>query len=103
MEGLIANKDQDKQRAAAEFIAGVVGGTQIIPTRRSTVDPTEQPGAKHWPTSKQQKLWEWFDPFMEQIFVQNIKTDTLMIWTSFLEVSGAAAMVGTFKFLPDTM
>lgn len=27
MEALIANKDQDKQRAAAEFIAGVVGGT----------------------------------------------------------------------------
>jgi hypothetical protein len=44
------------------------------------------PGSKHWPTDAQQRLWEWFKPFMKQIFGQNIQTDTLMIWTSFLEV-----------------
>ncbi|RDB28522.1 Proteasome activator complex subunit 4 [Hypsizygus marmoreus] len=67
MEKMIADKDQDTQRAAAELIAGVIGGS------------------KHWPTSKQQKLWEWFTPMMGKILRQNIKTDTMMIWTSFLE------------------
>lgn len=43
-------------------------------------------GSKHWPTKKQEDLWKWFNPFIKQIFGQNIKTDTLMIWTSFLEV-----------------
>ncbi|KAF8226105.1 hypothetical protein L208DRAFT_1425249 [Tricholoma matsutake] len=67
MEKMIADKDRDPQRAAAELIAGVIGGS------------------KHWPPNKRRKLWEWFNPFVEQIFRQNITTDTLMIWTSFLE------------------
>ncbi|KAF8058272.1 hypothetical protein FPV67DRAFT_1786012 [Lyophyllum atratum] len=67
MEKMIKNKDQNKQRAAAELVAGVIGGS------------------KHWPTSKQQNLWKWFTPFIKRIFGQNIKTDTLRIWTSFFE------------------
>ncbi|GLB36425.1 putative protein with domain of unknown function (DUF3437) [Lyophyllum shimeji] len=67
MEKMIKDKDQNKQRAAAELVAGVIGGS------------------KHWPTAKQQNLWKWFTPFISQIFGQNIKTDTLSIWTSFCE------------------
>ncbi|KAG5652289.1 hypothetical protein H0H81_005549 [Sphagnurus paluster] len=67
MEKMIKDKDQNKQRAAAELVAGVISGS------------------KHWPTTKQQNLWKWFNPFIKQIFGQNIKTDTLMIWSSFFE------------------
>jgi hypothetical protein len=32
------------------------------------------------------KMWNWFTPNITKIFKQNIKTDTLPVWTSFLEV-----------------
>lgn len=67
VEKLISDTDQNKQRGAAELIGGVIGGS------------------KHWPVEKQRRLWEWFQPHMKKIFKQNIKTDTLPIWTSFLE------------------
>ncbi|KAH9487110.1 Proteasome activator complex subunit 4 [Psilocybe cubensis] len=67
VEAAIADKDQNKQRAAAEFLAGILGGS------------------KHWPIDKQDALWKWFTPYIPIIFVQNIKSDTLSIWTSFLE------------------
>ncbi|KAF9472467.1 hypothetical protein BDN70DRAFT_886944 [Pholiota conissans] len=67
LDRLISDKDQDKQRAAAEFLAGVLGAS------------------KHWPTQKQDALWTWFTPHMSTIFRKNIKSDTLSIWTSFLE------------------
>ncbi|KAG6902315.1 hypothetical protein C0995_001694 [Termitomyces sp. Mi166 len=66
LEKLLQNKDQNKQRAAAEFVAGVISGS------------------KHWPSTKQEKFWTWFKPFLKQIFL-NIKSDTLMIWTTFFE------------------
>ncbi|KAF4606976.1 hypothetical protein EYR38_001031 [Pleurotus pulmonarius] len=64
---LLQDKDQNKQRAAAELLAGVLNGS------------------KHWPTSKQNQLWKWFTPFIMKIFRQNILSDTLTIWVSFLE------------------
>ncbi|TFK76829.1 hypothetical protein BDN72DRAFT_890635 [Pluteus cervinus] len=67
LEGLIADKDQNKQRAAAELLAGLLNGS------------------KHWPLEKQQRIWEWFKPYLSVIFKQNIKSDTLFVWTSFLE------------------
>ncbi|KAG5648200.1 hypothetical protein DXG03_006155 [Asterophora parasitica] len=84
LENMIKNKDQNKQRAAAELAAGVICGkhTFFIHYRPSTDISI---GSKHWPTTKQQALWKWFTPFIKQIFGQNIKTDTLMIWTSFFE------------------
>ncbi|KAM6497955.1 hypothetical protein JOM56_005903 [Amanita muscaria] len=66
IERLIAGKEQNQQRGAAEFLAGVIGGS------------------KHWPITKQLRLWDWFQPFIGQIF-RNVKTDTLSIWTSHLE------------------
>lgn len=93
MERLIADKEQDKQRGAAEFIAGVIGGmfstTYGEPSNNQINGST---GSKHWPMSKQSRLWEWFTPFIKEIF-KNIKTDTLSIWTSFLEVRRKAALM----------
>ncbi|KAF8213398.1 hypothetical protein K438DRAFT_1902498 [Mycena galopus ATCC 62051] len=67
LDKLILEKEPDKQRALAEFIAGLLGGS------------------KHWPLSKQRKIWLWFQPVMVDIFSQKLKTDTVTIWSSFLE------------------
>ncbi|TFK57485.1 hypothetical protein OE88DRAFT_1651225 [Heliocybe sulcata] len=67
LEGLLKDADKNKQRGAAELLAGLFGGS------------------KHWPGFIQQRLWEWFQPNINKIFGQSIKTDTLLIWTSFLE------------------
>ncbi|GBE78103.1 hypothetical protein SCP_0109850 [Sparassis crispa] len=66
LEDLIADEDKNKQRAAAELLAGLFGGS------------------KHWPINKQVKLWEWFIPRMKTVLGQK-SNDTLPIWTSFLE------------------
>ncbi|RPD81724.1 hypothetical protein L226DRAFT_527984 [Lentinus tigrinus ALCF2SS1-7] len=66
LEDLLANKDKNKQRAAAEFIAGVISGS------------------KHWPTDAQKKFWGWFAPHIKAIFTQK-GNDTLPVWASFLE------------------
>ncbi|KAG6837040.1 hypothetical protein H0H93_015903 [Arthromyces matolae] len=83
METLLENKDQNKQRAAAEFVAGVISGKETLLSRKSAISHGNK-GSKHWPTVKQEKLWKWFKPFLKQVLA-NIKTDTLMIWTSFFE------------------
>ncbi|THV06091.1 hypothetical protein K435DRAFT_44420 [Dendrothele bispora CBS 962.96] len=67
LEGLIKAKEVDKQRAAAEIVAGIIGGS------------------KNWPRSKQEKFWKWFSPYLKSIFGQNLKSDTVGVWTSFLE------------------
>ncbi|KAJ3811833.1 hypothetical protein F5876DRAFT_38753 [Lentinula aff. lateritia] len=67
LDELLKNKDADKQRAAAEIAAGIIGGS------------------KHWPLIKQTKFWQWFKPYFEVIFRQNLKSDTVGIWSSFLE------------------
>ncbi|KAH8100502.1 hypothetical protein BXZ70DRAFT_1022407 [Cristinia sonorae] len=66
IEKLLADKEKNKQRGAAELIAGVLAGS------------------KHWPTDKQLKLWEWFAPQIPKIFGQR-NNDIISIWTSFLE------------------
>jgi len=43
-------------------------------------------GSKHWPMPAQQRLWAWVTPLIPKFLGSNVKTDTLMIWTSFLEV-----------------
>ena len=68
VESLIDDVDQNKQRAAAEILAGILGGM------------------KHWPVDSQQRIWLWITPSFAKILGSNVKTDTLSIWTSFLEV-----------------
>ena len=84
VESLIADKDHNKQRAAAEFLAGILGGKLLIISCEKIAELLQ--GSKHWPTAKQDVLWTWFIPHITTIFRQNIKTDTLTIWASFLEV-----------------
>ncbi|KAH7880399.1 uncharacterized protein C8R40DRAFT_1165366 [Lentinula edodes] len=67
LDELLKDKDVDKQRAAAEIAAGIIGGS------------------KHWPLIKQKKLWQWFKPYFKVIFNQNLKSDTVGVWSSFLE------------------
>ncbi|KAG8915861.1 hypothetical protein FRC00_010752 [Tulasnella sp. 408] len=67
IDKLISDKDQNKQRGAAELLAGLLGGS------------------KNWPTDAQDRLWAWFTPKLDQILGANVKTDTLTIWSSFLE------------------
>jgi len=68
IESLLAEKEPDKQRAAAELIAGIIGGS------------------KHWPLDKQNAFWKWYKPYIAKTFGPNLKSDTVGIWTSFLEV-----------------
>ncbi|KAL0579785.1 Proteasome activator BLM10 [Marasmius crinis-equi] len=67
LESLLAEKEPDKQRAAAELLAGVIGGS------------------KHWPLEKQKALWKWYKPYIAKTFGPNLKSDTVGIWTSFIE------------------
>jgi len=67
IEELIQNPDQNKQRGAAEFLAGLLNG------------------AKHWPMHSQKALWDWAMPLLKTTFDTRIKTDTLPVWMSFLE------------------
>ncbi|KAI0961190.1 hypothetical protein AcV7_000358 [Taiwanofungus camphoratus] len=66
LEELILNGDKNKQRAAAEFLAGLFGGS------------------KHWPLNVQKTLWDWFIPYIKTIFGHK-SNDNLSIWSSFLE------------------
>ncbi|KAI0374438.1 hypothetical protein BV20DRAFT_1049238 [Pilatotrama ljubarskyi] len=66
VEELLIDKDKNKQRAAAEFLAGVIAGS------------------KHWPTDAQVKFWKWFTPHMETIFSQK-SNESLSVWSSFFE------------------
>ena len=68
LEELLVDKTQNKQRAGAELLAGLIGGS------------------KHWPLTAQRQLWSWFGPRIPKILGANVQTDTLLIWTSFLEV-----------------
>jgi hypothetical protein len=34
----------------------------------------------------QNVIWDWFDPYIETILRDNLKSETLHVWLSFLEV-----------------
>ncbi|PCH33392.1 ARM repeat-containing protein [Wolfiporia cocos MD-104 SS10] len=63
---LLADKDKNKQRAAAELLAGLIGAS------------------KHWPTTSQAELWEWLRPHLKTVFGQQ-SNDTLPVWMTFFE------------------
>lgn len=65
---LLNDTDHNKQRAAAEPIAGIIGGS------------------KHWPADVQDRLWTWLRSLFDKMLGNSVKPDTLLIWTSFLEV-----------------
>lgn len=93
LESLLADKQQDKQRAAAELLAGVIGGRPFYLSIVSRIEVFT--GSKHWPLNKQKALWAWLSPFIVKI-IANLKTDTLVTWTSFLEVSACRPLFCSF-------
>lgn len=42
-------------------------------------------GSKNWPLASQETLWNWVTPQLPKILGQNVKSNTLSVWTSFLE------------------
>jgi hypothetical protein len=38
-------------------------------------------------------MWTWLTPHFQKIFKENISKDTIMIWTSFLEVTIKSAVL----------
>src|SRR6266403_1036757 len=83
IDELIQNPDQNKQRGAAEFLAGLLNGkTDFLFVTRFL----KRTGAKHWPMHSQKELWDWAMPLLKTTFDSRIKTDTLPVWMSFLEV-----------------
>ncbi|KZW02065.1 hypothetical protein EXIGLDRAFT_736784 [Exidia glandulosa HHB12029] len=67
LEKLLSDVDQNKQRAGAELLAGVIGGS------------------KHWSLTKQAVIWDWLTPRLPTMLGSKVKTDTLNIWTTFVE------------------
>jgi proteasome activator subunit 4 len=86
LDKLISDQEPDKQRALAEFIGGLIEGPLILLSPIFPAAHCRLVGSKHWPLSKQHELWQWFQPVMVDIFSQKLKTDTVTIWASFLEV-----------------
>jgi len=86
IEKYITVADKDKQRGAAELLAGILSGKHPCHFTMVFMTHANFQASKHWSVEKQTKMWNWFAPNMGMIFKQNIKTDTLPVWTSFLEV-----------------
>ncbi|KLO18849.1 hypothetical protein SCHPADRAFT_819201 [Schizopora paradoxa] len=66
LKELLQDTDMNKQRAAAEFLAGIIGAM------------------KHWPFDKQNKFWDWFTPQLHQILGRTVRPASLSIWASFI-------------------
>jgi len=60
-----ASEEKNKQRAAAEMLAGLVRGS------------------KHWDVGKLDTLWVWLIPILEKTF-NAITPDSLIYWDKFL-------------------
>jgi proteasome activator subunit 4 len=86
IEKHITVADKDKQRGAAELLAGMLSGKYSFYSTTILMAYVTFQASEHWSVEKQTKIWNWLTPNINKIFRQNIKTDTLTVWTSFLEV-----------------
>lgn len=66
LETYLNQLDKDKQRALAEFIAGLLRGS------------------KHWNGKARQGFWDWLTPRLPKIYA-NIRPDTFEYWKMFFE------------------
>lgn len=64
---LLADSDKNKQRAAAELLAGMLNGS------------------KHWCLEDQQRLWDWATPHIQKTVSYTMKTENAAVWSSFLK------------------
>lgn len=83
LETLLADQDKNKQRAAAELLAGVLNGEQLTYVKFCMLTVA---GSKHWPQEAQDQIWQWFTPYIKKTLDQSMKTETVPIWTSFVGV-----------------
>ncbi|KAL4069445.1 hypothetical protein J3A83DRAFT_4095440 [Scleroderma citrinum] len=67
VDDLLADSDKNKQRAAAELLAGILNGS------------------KHWSSEDQQHVWDWAQPLAQRTLNQTMKTENVPIWVTFLE------------------
>ncbi|KAI6153365.1 hypothetical protein BKA82DRAFT_3971276 [Pisolithus tinctorius] len=67
VEELLADPDKNKQRAAAELLAGVLNGS------------------KHWSLEEQERVWDWAKPLVYKTLNQTMKTENVGIWSTFLD------------------
>jgi proteasome activator subunit 4 len=68
VEPLWQDPDRFKQRAAAEFVGGIMRGL------------------KHWPEAASAPFWAWLQPRLPKIYAQ-IKPDSVNYWESVFAVS----------------
>lgn len=66
LEGLIADKDRHKQRAAGELVGGMVRGS------------------KHWSREDQKLVWNWLTPLLPTIF-GGVTPETQTAWEMCVE------------------
>lgn len=67
VEELLVDPDKNKQRAAAELLAGVLNGS------------------KHWSLEEQERVWDWAKPLVYKTLNQTMKTENVGIWSTFLD------------------
>lgn len=84
VDTLLWDPDKYKQRAAAEFLAGLLRGKSG--SLSCTLNLILFAGSKHWPKYLSEKLWSWTMSRLDRIFAQ-IKPDTLALWESVYSVS----------------
>jgi proteasome activator subunit 4 len=65
---VLAIEDKSKQRAAAEFLAGVIRGS------------------KHWTVKSREKMWEIIIPLIN-MGIQSCTTDSARYWGEFVRIS----------------
>lgn len=67
VDELLTDSDKNKQRAAAELLAGILNGS------------------KHWSSEEQQHVWDWAHPLAQKTLNRAMKTENVQIWTTFLD------------------
>lgn len=82
---MLADKEKNKQRGAAELLAGIVCGESSSLRLLKNDDIDVGTACKHWPMERQSKFWDWFKPHVKKLFSQT-NNDMVSIWTSFFEV-----------------
>jgi len=83
VEPLLASTDKFQQAAAAEILTGLLRG-MLIATHTCTYSSAI--GSKHWLQHSLNAFWSWFLPRFDHILSQ-ARPDTVVYWTSFLQVS----------------
>jgi proteasome activator subunit 4 len=83
VECLLSDSDRFKQRAAAEFLAGISRGHFLAAGSHKFL--TTLTGSKHWPKGPARKVWAWTAKWLD-VKYKELKPDTLGIWEACVSV-----------------